>query len=471
VNCDFGDWSCGIGSLFGAWADTAAGQALEAIGAAITDGLVQSVQSLASMWVTLPTPNIIAKETERIPSSAEEGMTTLLSWALWIGLVMCVLALIGYGATLGFRSGRYGRTLARLGYIFLAVTLIGGSSALIASILSVGSGGVASAVVGDIQDSLLGVVGTLAVISLIIGAVRIAWEQRATGARKALASIVTLLIVAGGSLPIIALLVRIADHIAEEIMTSAGEGLEISDNFELLVGAGNLATGGGGLLVFIVVGLLALLGTVVQIGLLVLRGAMLVLLAGILPLAASATGTETGRAWFMKVLGWLLAFIAYKPAAAIIYATAFRLLRDDQAIADPTGIWANIAGLAMMMLAVLALPAMMKFVIPVVATQAGGSSGGAALLAISQSLPSGARAANSAHRTDPQPQSARSPEPQAVGATSAPGSARGASGLAMTAKAPVAAAAAGAAKAAGTSLKKSQRVELDLGKPEPTGSE
>ena len=52
---------------------------------------------------------------------------------------------------------------------------------------------------------------------------------------------------------------------------------------------------------------------------------MLILLLGVLPIAAAATNTEMGRGWFKQIIAWLLAFILYKPVAAIVYATAIRL--------------------------------------------------------------------------------------------------------------------------------------------------
>ena len=56
------------------------------------------------------------------------------------------------------------------------------------------------------------------------------------------------------------------------------------------------------------------------------RQAALVVLAGVLPLAAAGTLAPATRAWFSRTTGWMLAFIFYKPAAAAVYATCFALL-------------------------------------------------------------------------------------------------------------------------------------------------
>ncbi|MFX7844978.1 hypothetical protein ABTK14_22265, partial [Acinetobacter baumannii] len=78
----------------------------------------------------------------------------------------------------------------------------------------------------------------------------------------------------------------------------------------------NPATGGLGALLIIILGLIAILATAFQIVLMIARGGMLVILTGILPLSAAATNTEMGKGWFKKNVGWLVAFILYKPAAA-----------------------------------------------------------------------------------------------------------------------------------------------------------
>jgi len=106
---------------------------------------------------------------------------------------------------------------------------------------------------------------------------------------------------------------------------------------------------------------------------------MLVLLAGIFPLSASFTNTATGKAWFQKCLSWLIAFILYKPAAAIVYATAFQLVGSDLSNDDGTGLLKIITGVVMMLLALSALPALMRFLAPMV-SQAGG--GGQAAFAL-----------------------------------------------------------------------------------------
>ena len=83
---------------------------------------------------------------------------------------------------------------------------------------------------------------------------------------------------------------------------------------------------GVGVFILIVLGLVGLIASLVQIVLMVVRSGMLVILAGHPAHHAAFTNTEMGRQWFQKAVGWTIAFILYKPAAAIVYSVAFLLM-------------------------------------------------------------------------------------------------------------------------------------------------
>ncbi|URM97354.1 hypothetical protein LUW76_25045 [Actinomadura madurae] len=101
--------------------------------------------------------------------------------------------------------------------------------------------------------------------------------------------------------------------------------------------------------------LIALLIGIIQAVLLLFRSAALIILAGLLPLAAAGLITTSTRSWFSRVAGWMLALIFYKPAAAAVYATAFTLVgkgKDLQAV---------FMGFAMMLISLIAFPVLLKF--------------------------------------------------------------------------------------------------------------
>ena len=135
-------------------------------------------------------------------------------------------------------------------------------------------------------------------------------------------------------------------------------------------------------------GIIAFLATVIQIMLMLVRGGMLVLLVGTLPLVAAFSNTEMGLQWFRKAGAWLVAFALYKPAAAIVYAVAFDL-------AGQPGALALLDGVMMLVLAILALPALLRFVVPATSALAGGGGAGGMLAgaaggAIAMRMPTGA---------------------------------------------------------------------------------
>ncbi|MGP4026163.1 hypothetical protein [Actinomadura sp. 3N407] len=101
--------------------------------------------------------------------------------------------------------------------------------------------------------------------------------------------------------------------------------------------------------------LFALLIGIVQAILLLFRGGALVILAGLLPLAAAGMITSSTKSWFPRVAGWMLALIFYKPAAAAVYATSFALVGEGQ------GLHALLMGFAMMLLSLIAFPVLLKF--------------------------------------------------------------------------------------------------------------
>ena len=110
------------------------------------------------------------------------------------------------------------------------------------------------------------------------------------------------------------------------------------------------------------------------------RNVMMTVLMVFLPTLAAASGTESGKQAFSKANGYLLAFVLFKPVAAVIYALGLRFVNSpvgDKVNADDLtqAAIASLMGLAILLLAALSLPALMKFLVPVAATGAGGFSG------------------------------------------------------------------------------------------------
>jgi hypothetical protein len=257
----------------------------------------------------------------------------------------------------------------------------------------IASGSGPSPTVGFLQDSLRWYVWIFAAVSLALAGARLAWQQRAEPAREAIRSLLTLTIVSGCGVAAIDLLTQASDSFAQWIVDRSTQGTSFADNVSGLLGitASTSAATASPLpvLLIIVMGLIALFVSLIQIALMVVRGGMLVVLAGILPLTASGTGTETGRLWFRRSISWLIAFLLYKPAAAIFYAAAFRMAGTHVG-SDGSGLTTVITGVTLMLLALVALPGLMRFVAPMTAAVASGGGSGAMFGAAAMALPSGA---------------------------------------------------------------------------------
>ncbi|MFI0351014.1 hypothetical protein [Actinomadura sp. 9N407] len=107
--------------------------------------------------------------------------------------------------------------------------------------------------------------------------------------------------------------------------------------------------------VVVIMSLAALFIGIIQAILLLFRQAALIILAGVLPLAAAGMITTATRPWFKKVTGWGLALIFYKAAASAVYATAFLLIGDGK------NLQAVLMGFAMMVISLIAFPVLLKF--------------------------------------------------------------------------------------------------------------
>ena len=139
--------------------------------------------------------------------------------------------------------------------------------------------------------------------------------------------------------------------------------------------------------ILIVLGFLGVVGMLIQIAMLLCRSAFLVILSGVWPFAAALSTTENGLGWYRRLTGWIVAFILFKPTAAIIYAAAIRMLVVNQGSEISV-----IEGVVLVILAALALPALMKLVAPMTGRMGGiaaaeflaagiGVAAGAAMLA------------------------------------------------------------------------------------------
>ncbi len=267
------------------------------------------------------------------------------------------------------------------------------------------AGGQPTGTVAFLQQNLLVFTTGLAVLSTLLGAGRIVSHEHKSGQLRDLGRyLITYVLVSAAAAGAASVLIGGCDQMASWFIARASGQSHFADHLANLLGLATASTGHAagapagftvGLagtvttaFIAIVLGIIAFLATVIQIMLMLVRGGMLVLLVGTLPLVAAFSNTEMGLQWFRKASAWLIAFALYKPAAAVVYAVAFDL-------AGQRGALALLDGVMMLTLAILALPALLRFVVPATSALAGGGGAGGMLAgaaggAIAMRMPTGA---------------------------------------------------------------------------------
>lgn len=397
--CSALDFGCKFGDL----ASAAVGDAIQNFATAVMEMVGIAVSSLGTVWLYIGTPNLTdGSGGSSIPPGTTPpgtgGLVTALGYVTWIGLALASIAmvLVGVRIAASLRRGEGALNVGRLGLIAGGVVIISGAGSLVAGLLPSGPHGAGGATL-FIQSGLWWYMGGLAVLSVIIGGIRMVWENRADPGFDVIKSLFTLLVVAGAGVVFTQLFITAADtfsvwFLQQSLKCNVGTdqacfGKNITT---LLVLGANPATGGAlGAMLVIILGLIASLAAIVQIVLMVLRSGALVILAGVLPISAAATNTEMGKTWFRRCIAWMVAFLLYKPAAAIVYGTAFQLVGSD-VFKNDDALVSILVGLMLMIMAIVALPALMRFVTPLVSSTTSGAAGGAMAAGAMVALPTGA---------------------------------------------------------------------------------
>jgi hypothetical protein len=220
--------------------------------------------------------------------------------------------------------------------------------------------------VDRMQQWLLPVTAAVAVAGVIAAGARMAISRRAnplldvTGGLVTLAAAVTL----GTIVP--ALLLRAGDSWSAWVLQVSTGG-----HFApRLVAVLTLTGSGAAPVVVLILGVIAMVLSIVQAVLMLFRQAALIILAGVLPLAAAGSAAPMTRPWIRKVTAWMLALIFYKPAAAAVYATAFTMIGSGRSART------ILMGFVMLLLSLIALPALMRFFTWTTGTIAGPGGGG-----------------------------------------------------------------------------------------------
>ncbi len=202
--------------------------------------------------------------------------------------------------------------------------------------------------VGQLQRWILPVAVAVAVSGMIIAGGRMALTRKANPLLDAGAGLVVIAATTAVGVLLPSLLLRAGDAWSSWVLQASTGGQFASRLTSVL------SLSGASPAVIVVLGIVAIIISAIQAVLMLFRQGALVVLAGLLPLAAAGMMTPGTRTWFRRVTGWMLALIFYKPTAAAVYATAFTLIgagKDTRTV---------LAGFAMVFLSLLALPVLMR---------------------------------------------------------------------------------------------------------------
>ena len=203
--------------------------------------------------------------------------------------------------------------------------------------------------VGRLQQWMLPFTAAVAVLGLIIAGGKMVLTRKANPLIDAGSGLVTIAATSAVGVLLPSLLLQAGDAWSNWVLNASTGGRFASRLTELLT------LGGASPAVVVVLGIVAIIISAVQAVLMLFRQASLVILAGVLPLAAAGTLTPATRPGFKKVTGWMAALIFYKPAAAAVYAAAFTMIGTGKDVRT------ILMGFAMVFMSLLALPVLMRF--------------------------------------------------------------------------------------------------------------
>ncbi|GAB7302364.1 hypothetical protein MAFF212519_02140 [Clavibacter michiganensis] len=234
------------------------------------------------------------------------------------------------------------------------------------------------------HQSSLTITIALLTLGLMVAGIRIMYTQRGEPFREAMQTLGRSLAIITFGTAAIQVFIWGSDEFSSWILKASGT--ELSNGYV----ASGFATTYPAL--GLCLGLLGILAVGIQWVIMFVRQAILILLNAFWQLTAAYATLKSGQQAFEKVTAWIIAFILYTPLAASIYAFAWRL-KDG---AD--GIGGVLYGVALIGLAIVALPAMMRLLIP--ATSAMGNAiGGAMALGVGAAVVSAGVAVGAAVAT------------------------------------------------------------------------
>ncbi len=219
------------------------------------------------------------------------------------------------------------------------------------------------------QDATRPVILALLVGGVLVQAIRIMLSRKGEPLVMVATGLLRYALVSALGLVTLQMALQAGDALAASLLDDA------VGNYSRLMRDLLVGTNGLSLFVVLLLGLISAVLAVVQWVLMALRQAGLLVLAAMLPLAAAGSLTRSTRGWLDRILAWLIAMVVYKPAAAFIYYVGFSYMSTASGPNGDGDVGTVLTGVVVLLLAVIAMPVLLKF-FAWSGTQVGGGSGG-----------------------------------------------------------------------------------------------
>jgi hypothetical protein len=233
-----------------------------------------------------------------------------------------------------------------------------------------------------IQTETRWITTAVAVVCILVAAGQMALRRRGQPAAAMFAGLTRVVVVGAAATFLVQTAGALSDTFSSDLMSSTvahvgsggWSGIISTATISSMIAPGDAMT--------LIIALLIIISSLIQLMLMILRTGLLVILTGTLPLAAAASMSDWGQTWWRKHLGWLVAWLLYKPAAALLYVSAFQLTQGKALVEV-------LAGFMILILSVLILPALLKVIVPAT-SNLGAASGGSLTMAAAGALATGA---------------------------------------------------------------------------------
>lgn len=339
---------------------------LEAISKPVQD-LVDKTKNATGEALADPinaTTGAVKKAAKLPETSLSEMMANAVTDAFTDGFGQ--LAAQAFDGVIGIITKPLSWLLATLGKMWINFTPILPDSAM------------GSKVTNKTTSSFAALAGLLMVCSLMIGAAKIVITQRGEPLRDIGRGLGTFVLMSSGWVSVCVLGLAGTDALAGWIA-----GPVKPDGLAKMVGYLAASNGPGGALTFGLMSFLliifVLIISLILMFQLALRGGILLILAGMGPIAGSFASTKIGWEWCQKIVAWTVAFMLFKPVGALIWSAALTLSNTPITdINDANSVTAfALTPLALLLGCVFAMPALMKLVMPATASALGSSDSSA----------------------------------------------------------------------------------------------